>query len=616
MNLRIVNGWAMGNREHRVAESLGGLKRTHYCGDLRIEHRGQQVTVMGWVHRRRDHGGLIFVDVRDRAGLVQVAFSPAADVAALEKAHRLRNEYVIAVTGIVELRPEGTANPEMATGDIEVHARKLFILNEAQTPPFDITERKDVAESVRLKYRFLDLRRPSVQQIFIIRHRICQVIRNFLGSRGFLEVETPFLTKSTPEGARDYLVPSRIEPGNFYALPQSPQLFKQILMVAGFDRYFQIVKCFRDEDLRADRQPEFTQVDMELSFIQEEDIYEILEGLMQCLFAEILDVELTTPFPRLKCQEALDRFGVDNPDTRFGLELCDLSAALKSSQFKVFSSAIEKGGTVKCLRVQAGAVFSRAELDGLVEVAKIYGAQGLVWIRIAPEGWQSPAAKFLSEQEKCDINRIMNAQEGDLLLLVADASYKVACAALGNLRLHLIKKLELKPSAPFAFAWVTEFPLLEYSPDEKRWAPVHHPFTAPREEDITLLEEEPGAVRARAYDLVLNGSEIGGGSIRIHRQEIQAKLFNLLGISREEAELKFGFLLDALRYGAPPHGGLALGLDRLVMLMTGAESLRDVIAFPKTQRAACLMSGAPSAVDARQLEELHLKVLFPKRVKT
>jgi len=590
-----------------MTASTGMPKRTHYCGELRLTDSNAQVTVMGWVHSRRDHGGLIFVDLRDRTGIVQIAFNPDVAGQAHGAAHGLRSEYVIAVTGTVAARPEGTVNPDLATGQIEILARELRVLNEAQTPPFEISDRTEATEAVRLKYRFLDLRRPCMQRILITRHRMYQTIRQFLTEQRFIEFETPMLTKSTPEGARDYLVPSRVEPGSFYALPQSPQLFKQILMVAGFDRYFQIVKCFRDEDLRADRQPEFTQVDLELSFVEEEDIYRLLEQLMQRLFREILAVELAVPFPRLTWREAMDRFGVDKPDMRFGLELCDVTAALRGSGFKVFSQAIEKGGVIKGLTVKA-ADFSRKELDELVEVAKTYGAGGLVWIKINPDGWQSPVAKFLSDDEKKRIADIMAAQTGDLLLLVADPSFTTACTAIGNVRLHLIRKLNLEPSRPFAFLWVNKFPLLEYDREEKRWVAMHHPFTAPLEEDLGLLESDPGRVRARAYDLVMNGSEIGGGSIRIHRPDVQSRMFSLLGIGQEEAALKFGFLLDALRFGAPPHGGLALGLDRMVMLMTGCDSIRDVIAFPKTQKAACLMSGAPSPVDQRQLRELHIKV--------
>ncbi len=590
-----------------MSEPFVNLKRSHLCGELRVQDIAEKVCVMGWVHSRRDHGGLIFVDLRDRSGLLQVAFNPEASQAALDKAHSLRSEYVIAVKGTVAHRPEGTVNPELPTGEIEVLAEELMVLNEAHTPPFEITDRIEASESIRLKYRFLDLRRPSIQKNFIIRHHLYQVTRNFFSAKGFLEVETPFLTKSTPEGARDYLVPSRIEQGRFYALPQSPQLFKQILMLAGFDRYFQIVKCFRDEDLRADRQPEFTQIDLELSFVDEEDIYEILESYLKILFKEILAEDIDIPFPRLTYQEAMDRFGVDNPDTRFALELQDITSIVKQSAFKVFSQAIEKGGVVKGLVVKDAAEFSRKDLDDLVEVAKTYGAGGLVWIRITPDGWQSPVAKFLTDQEKTEIATCLETGPGDLLLIVADPQWTTVCTALGNVRLHLIKKLQLKPSQAFKFTWVTKFPLLEYSPEEKRWVAVHHPFTSPVEEDITLLETDPGKVRARAYDLVLNGSEIGGGSIRIHRQTVQSKMFTLLGIGDEEAGMKFGFLLDALRYGAPPHGGLALGLDRLVMLITGENSIRDIIAFPKTQKAACLMSNAPSPVDPKQLRELHIK---------
>ncbi len=590
-----------------MAEPFVDLKRTDYCGSLRKDSIDKKVTVLGWVHSRRDLGGMTFIDLRDREGLLQVAFSPAVvapDV--LDKAKALRNEYVIAVRGKVISRPEGMINPDMPTGEIELEATELYILNESETPPFEVAGKIETSEGNKLKYRFLELRRPEVQKTFLLRHKLYQSTRNFLASSGFIEIETPFLTKSTPEGARDYVVPSRIEPGSFYALPQSPQLFKQILMVSGFDRYFQIVKCFRDEDLRADRQPEFTQIDMELSFIDEEDIYRILEDMMKTLFKEVLSVDVETPFPRISYKESMDRFGVDNPDVRFGLEFTDISAAVKNSEFKVFLGALEKGGAIKALTLKEGASFSRKDLDELTEVAKTYGAGGLVWIKINPDGWQSPIKKFLNNTEKKEIEKTTAAGTGDLILVVADPSFTTACTALGNVRLHLIKKLGIEPSQKFKFIWINKFPLLEFSEEEQRWTAVHHPFTSPITKDMPLLDKTPGKVRARAYDLVLNGSEIGGGSIRIHMQEMQSKMFGLLGIEKEEADAKFGFLLDALRFGAPPHGGLALGLDRLVMLMTGAESIRDIIAFPKTAKAACLLSGAPSPIDEKQKKELYI----------
>jgi aspartyl-tRNA synthetase len=561
---------------------------------------------MGWVHRRRDHGGLIFIDLRDREGLVQVVFNPEVNPDVLDKARSLRSEYVIAVKGTVSKRPPGTENPELKTGSVEVSVHELYILNEAKTPPFEFSERLEVAENVRLKYRYLDLRRPAMQGNLILRHRITQTVREYLNEAGFLEIETPFLTKSTPEGARDYLVPSRVNPGCFYALPQSPQLFKQLLMVSGYDRYYQIARCFRDEDLRADRQPEFTQIDLECSFIGEEDIYSIIEGMLKAIFKEAVNVSIITPFSRIAYDDALNRYGSDKPDTRFGLELKDLTSGLTASEFKVLKESLGKGGTVRGLKIKED--FSRKEIDDLTELTKSCGAKGLISMKVSGGTLQSPIVKFLNEAEQEFIKKTMEAEDGDTLFMVTDPAAQIVYTALSRLRLHLGEKFNLIPKDQFNFCWITDFPLLEWNPEEKRYQAMHHPFTSPKEEDISRLETDPGKVKARAYDIVLNGSEIGGGSIRIHRKDIQAAMFKVLNIGEEEAQMKFGFLLEALEYGAPPHGGIALGLDRIVMILAGADSIRDVIAFPKTQKATCLLSNAPSPVDEKQLKELFLKV--------
>jgi len=591
-----------------VLTGLGDWKRTHHCCELGTDNVGEHVVLMGWVQRRRDHGGLIFIDLRDREGITQVVFDPQRNEDAHQLAHNLRSEWVLAVKGEVRRRPEGMTNPKLKTGEIEVIVDELKILNIAKTPPFLIEDRIEVSENIRLKYRYLDLRRPRMLNNLRFRHNAAQIVRQFLNENGFLEVETPVLTRSTPEGARDYLVPSRVNPGRFYALPQSPQIFKQILMMSGFDRYYQIVKCFRDEDLRADRQPEFTQIDIELSFTSEEEVLEIMERMMERLFGELLDISLDVPFKRLSYEEAINRFGTDRPDTRFGLELVDLTDIAKGCQLKVFSQAVEKGGMVKAIRVPGGAKLSRKDLDDLIEFARGYGAKGMAWIKVNPDGWQSPIAKFFTPDERESMSKRLEMSPGDVVLFVADSS-TVVHEVLGRVRERLGNHLELVDGSSYNFVWITKFPLLKYDFDEKRYVAVHHPFTMPLEEDISLLSESPDKVRSRAYDLVLNGNEIGGGSIRNHRRDLQKKVFDIMGISDEEAEEKFGFLLEALEYGAPPHGGIAFGFDRLIMLMTGASSIRDVIAFPKTQKATCLMSGAPSEVSVEQLLELSIQVI-------
>ena len=593
-------------------DTLDDWKRTHDCGSLRAADIGREALLMGWVNTRRDLGNLIFIDLRDREGITQIVFDPNADEESHAKAHVLRNEWVLAVKGKVSPRLEGQENLKLPTGAIELKVTGLKILNKSETPPFQVDGAVDASETLRLKYRYLELRRRKLFQNFLQRHRMTALVREYLNRNGFIEVETPFLTKSTPEGARDYLVPSRIHKGLFYALPQSPQLFKQLLMIAGFDRYYQVVRCFRDEDLRADRQPEFTQVDLEMSFSSEEDIIGLIEGMMAELFEKILEVKISLPFPRLEYRDAMERFGTDRPDTRFSMEMRDISDLAGNSDFQVLKGVLQQGGIAKAIRVEKGAgLFSRKALDELSQFVVQAGAKGLMNVKITTDGWQSSLDKFFKKEDKAAVNLRTGAATGDLLLIVADKA-SVVNSCLGTLRLELAKRLDLLKKDDYALVWVTKFPLLEYNEEEVRLESVHHPFTSPLEEDLPLLQEQPQKVRARSYDIVLNGSEIGGGSVRIHNPALQENMFKILGISQEEANLKFGFFLEALKYGAPPHAGIALGLDRFAAILTGSESIREVIAFPKSQTASCLLSDAPSRVDQTQLDELGLAVREPQ----
>jgi len=597
-------------KSKEIIEALGFWKRTNSCGELRKKDIGKEVVLMGWVQNRRDHGGLIFIDIRDRDGLTQIVFDPEESAESHQKAHKIKNEYVIAVKGIVVPRLPGSENPNISTGDIEVRVKQIRILNISEALPFNIDDKLEISDNLRLKYRYLDLRRPKMQRNIKLRHQICMEIRNYLNNKGFLDIETPFLTKSTPEGARDYIVPSRVNPGKFYALPQSPQLFKQLLMIAGFERYYQIVRCFRDEDLRADRAPEFTQLDMEMSFIDREEVFSLIEGMFAYLFKKIFKVEIATPFLKMDYQEAISKYGTDKPDLRFGMEIIDLTKVFNKSSFKVFQEVLSNQGKICAIKIEEDKQFSRKKFDDLQLFISSFGAKGLSFIKFKEgKDIQSSIAKFLSSEEIEKIRRETKAQPGNIILIVADQE-KIVYETLGNLRLKIATDLNLirKGKEKYNFLWVTNFPLLTYNQEEKRFEAVHHPFTAPLDKDLELLDSDPLKVRSKAYDLVLNGNEIGGGSIRIHNNVIQKKIFNLLGIDDEKDEQKFGFLLQALKYGAPPHGGIAFGLDRLVMILAGARSIREVIAFPKTQKATCLLTDAPSEVDLKQLKELHIKL--------